>query len=172
MESSISNANLYLEGVKKEFDRENANLAEKLLKNVKDIVLNLGDENLLLEYEILECRCLQKKEQIDEAKEKYESISKRFPKDPRSLLYLAEIYLNDNNFDKNKDLLEKAQRIDDNYWLLKLELVLRQSYLREQIEREEIDEKAFPDDANIKASFYRVYGLILEDLGDQQGVVR
>ena len=163
---SIVQANL--DHIKTEFDRENAIFAQVLLENVKDIIQGMDDELLSLEYEILECRGLQKFEHINEVKTRYENISKRFPKDPRSLLYLAEIYLNDNNYDKNKELLEKAKKIDEEYWLLKLERVLRQSHLQEHIELTDIDEKTFPDDKNIKASFYRIYGLILDDLGDKQ----
>ena len=41
-QESISNANLYLERVKKEFDKENVNLVGNLLENVKEIILKLG----------------------------------------------------------------------------------------------------------------------------------
>ena len=39
-------------------------------------------------------------------------FQKDFPNDSRPLLYLAEIYLNDKDFDKNSELLEKAEKID------------------------------------------------------------
>ncbi|MBL8090027.1 MAG: hypothetical protein KF758_04055 [Anaerolineales bacterium] len=165
---AVSNANTYLENVKTELDRENAIFAQKLLENVGEIILELGDENLILEYEILECRCLQKLEKIDEVKEKYESLSKRYFKDSRPLLHLAEIYLNEKNFNKNMELLEKAEKIDPSYWLLKLERVIRQNHLGEKIEQKDIDETTFPNEANLKASYYRVYGLILDELGDYE----
>ena len=45
-------------------------------------------------------------------------------KDFQKTLVLCFIWrkyiLNDNDFDKNKELLEKAQRIDGDHWLLKV----------------------------------------------------
>lgn len=164
---AISNAYTYLENVKNELDRENSNFAQNILENSKDIISALSDENLSLEYEILECRCLQKLEKIDEAKDKYENISKRFPGDPRAFLYLAEIYLNKKDFSKNKEFLEKAEKIDNDYWLLKIEQLVRKSHLGEKIDTTNIDEKIFPDDSKIKANFYRLYALFFEDLKDQ-----
>lgn len=167
LRQAISNAYAYLESVKTELDRENAQLAQKILRNNKDIILALNDENLSLKYEILECRCLQKLEEINKAKEKYENISKRFPKDPHSFLYLAEIYLNDKNFSKNQKYLEQAEIIDNNYWLLKLEQLIRESHLGKKIDTKNIDEKAFPNDSKVKSNFYRLFALFYEDSGDQ-----
>lgn len=164
---AIENAYTYLEIVKTELDRENTNSAQKSLKSVKAIILELNDDNLSLEYEILECRCLQKIEKINEAKKRYEDISRRYPKDPRPLLYLAEICLSENDFDTNNNFLEKAETIDSNFWLLKLEKLLRKQNLGERIDISTVDEKTFPDDPKIKANFYRLYGLVFENSGDQ-----
>lgn len=163
---AISNAYTYLESVKTELDRENANFAQINLENVKEIISALDDEGLSVEYGILECRCLQKFEKVDEAKEKYEIISKRFPNDSRPLLYLAEIYLNDKDLDKNNELLKKAEIIDSNYWLLKLEQLVRNIYLGEKIDTQYLDEKTFPIDQKIKANYYRLYGLVFGGSGD------
>ena len=164
---AVSNAYKYLESVKTELDRENVKSAQSILENSKDIISALSDENLSLEYELLECSCLQKLEKVDDVKEKYTNITKRFPKDSRAFLYLAEIYLNGKDFDKNKELLKKAEELDNNYWLLNLEKLLRKSRLREKINTKNIDEKTFPDDKKTKADFYRLYSLFFEDTGDQ-----
>jgi hypothetical protein len=164
---SVSNAYMYLEAVNTEFDRENVNLVGKLLENVKSIILTLKDENLSLAYEILECRYIQKSEKFDEAREKYENIAKRYPQDPRPFLYLAEICLSDNDLEGNNKFLEKAKAIDDDFWLLKLQQILRQQHLGEKIGIESVDERTFPDDPKIKANFYRLYGLLLENSEDQ-----
>lgn len=164
---SVSNAHIYLDAVKTEFDRENVNLAGKLLESVKSIISALKDEDLSLEYEILECRYTQKLEKIGEAKEKYENIAKRYPQDPRPLLYLAEICLSDDDLDGNKKYLERAEEIDSDFSLLKLQHILRKQHLGEKIDAELIDQKAFPDDSKIKANFYRLYGLLLENSDDQ-----
>lgn len=164
---AISNAYTYLESIQCELDRENAIFAGRLLENIREIILALGDESLSLEHEILECRCLQKLEKVDAAKEHYENISKRYPEDPRPFLYLAEIFLSEDDYDKNKELLEKAESIDSDFWLLKLEKILRKQNLGEGIDINAIDEKAFPDNSKIKANFYRLYGFLLENSGDQ-----
>ncbi len=164
---AVLNAYTYLDIIKTELDRENASSAQRILESVKNIISALDDDNLSLEYEILECRCLQKFEKIDEAREKYENISKRYPKDPQSLLYLAEIYLNDKDLDKNSVLLEKAKKIDSDYWLLKLEQLVRKLNFGEKIEVKNIDENTFPKDPKVKASFYRLYALAFQNLGDE-----
>jgi len=169
---AIANAYTYLDVVKTELDRENTNTAQRVLVPVKNIISELDDETLSLEYEILECRCLTKLENVDAARERYENLSTRFPKDPRSLLYLAEIYLNDKGWDTNRELLEKAEKIDNDYWLLKLEHLVRKLALGEKVDTKKVDEKSFTDNAKIKASFYRLYALIFADSGDQTNADR
>jgi hypothetical protein len=167
LRQALSNASEYIENIRTELDRENARFGLKLLENVKDIVSNLEDENLSLEYEILECRCFNKIEKIDEAKEKYTNIAKRYPEDPRAFLYLAEIYLNDRDFDKNLELLQNAESLDKNFWLLKLEQLIRKRILGEAIDLSIVDEKLFPTNPKIKSSFYRLYALFFENQNDQ-----
>ncbi len=166
-QQSISNAYKYLEGVKTAFDRENANIAGTLLDNIKDIISELGNEDLSLEYEILGIRLLQKLEKVDEAREKYENIAKRYPNDPRPLLYLAELCLINDDVDGNKAFLEKAEAIDSDFSFLKLHQVLRRQYIGKTIDIGNINPKAFPDNSREKANFYRVYSLLLENSGDQ-----
>ena len=165
---SIKFAYKNLDNVKNELSGENVEFAVKLLENCKDIIFSLNDEGLSLEYEILECRCLQKLEKVAEAKEKYENISKRFPNDSRALLYLAEIYLNNKDYDKNKELLKQAEEIDENYWLLKLEQLVRDNHLSKKIDKKNIDEKTFPNDQVIKSNFYRLYAPFYEASKDQK----
>ena len=160
---AILNASEYLENVTIELDRENIIYAQKILESIKNIISNLNDENLCLEYEILECRCLQKLEKIDEAKEKYRNLTKRFPKDSRAFLCLAEIYLNDRDFDKNLELLKKAEKIDSDFWLFQLEQLVRKNHLGEKIDLENIDENKFPSDQKLKSNFYRLYAFFFED---------
>ena len=164
---AISNAYEYLKNVEVELDRENRKYALKTLENIKDIIFDLGDGQLNLKYELLECRCLQKLEKIEEARDKYENISKRFPNDPRAFLYLAEIYLHNEDYKKNKELLDKAEEVDPNHWLLRLETLVRKSHLGEEINTTNIDEKDFPGEFRIKANFYRLYARFLEDSGNK-----
>ena len=163
--ASILNAYKYLNKVEIELDKENAIFAQKVLENSKDIIFGLNDEKLYLEYEILECRCWIKLEKVNEAKEKYKNLSVRFPQDSRSVLFLAESYLRDGDFDKNKDLLEIAKGIDPNHWLLKLEELLRIIYLGEKTDVAKFNEEEFPEEPREKANFYRLCALIFENSG-------
>jgi len=163
---AVKNAYEYLAKVEIELDRENAEFAHRILESIKDIINDLDSENLKLEYDILECRCLQKLESINEAKSKYDNIISRYPEDPRALLYKAEICLGNNDFDENEQLLQRAQQIDANHWLLKFEKLLRIYYLKESINLTNIDEKQFSDDLKIKSGFYRLYAHFLSEVGN------
>lgn len=163
----IENAYCYLDIVKVELDKDNVIFAQKTLENSKDIFLVLDDENLLLEYEILISISLQRLEKYIEAREMLENISIRYPSDPRPILYLAEIYLHEKDLEKNAELLEKAEELDESFWLLELEKFIRRLQLGEIIDIDIIEEKRFPEDPRIKASFYRLYGIYLEFLGNQ-----
>lgn len=164
---AISNAFSYLENIEKEFDKENMTYAKILLDGIKETIIAIDNEALSLEYGILECRYLQKNEKFEEAKKRYKDISTKFPDDSRPLLYLAEIYLSDHDFEMNDEFLEKAKRIDANSWLLSLEQLLRSIYLGDKFDTNRIDENTFPDNLKIKASFYRIYGLVFENNGDK-----
>jgi hypothetical protein len=76
-------------------------------------------------------------------------------------LYLAEIYLNSEDFAKNEELLRKAEQLDSNHWLLLLEKLFRDRWLAKKIDPAGIDETAFPADPRAKANFYRFYAAVL-----------
>ncbi len=159
---AISIANEYLEKVQVELDRQCAKFAYRKLEDSRDMISKLDDGRLSLEFELLECRCLHKLEKVEEAKEKYKSISKRYPEDPRALLYLAEILLNNYDYDANEALLAKAAKIDRKHWLLKLQELVRKDHLDEMIDVNNINEDIFPDDKRIRANLYRLYAIFLE----------
>jgi tetratricopeptide (TPR) repeat protein len=163
---AISNGLEYLKKVEIELDREYAKYALRSLEDVEKIILTLSDNELLLEYKILECRCLQKLERVNEAIDKYNNVAKMYPDDPRALLYLSEIYLTQYDPDKNKELLEKAREIDSDFWLITLEDLVRKNNLDEEIDVSNIDEKEFPDSPREKSSYYRVFSSIVEKSGD------
>lgn len=75
--------------------------------------------------------------------------------------------MSNNDLDGNSKFLEKAETIDNDFWLLKLQQILRKQNLGEKVSISNIDKKAFPDDPKIKANFYRLYGWLLENSGDQ-----
>ncbi len=160
---AISVAYEYLHKAEIEFDRENHEVALKMITNSNDILDDIQDEQLKLEYELLECQCTQKLEMVDEAIRRFNQIASLYPKDPRALLCLAELSLNNEDYIKNKNTLAEAEKIDANHWLLKLEHLVRKSHLQESIDINEINEKDFPDDQRIKSNFYRLYAHFLEE---------
>lgn len=149
-------------------DRENGEFVLKTLGNFKDILSILNDESLSVEYEILECRALQKSEKIKEARRKYEDLCKRYPKDQRAFLYLAQIYLNNEDFQKNAALLEQAEKIDNSFDLLALHKLIREYHLGNQIAVEKINEQSFPSDPRLKSNFFRLYSLFFERAGNRE----
>jgi tetratricopeptide (TPR) repeat protein len=150
-----------------DLDRDNGNFVLRSLDNHKDIISSLEDEEALVEYEILECRALQKLERVKEAKQKYENLCRRNPNDPRAFLYLAEIHLNNDDFNKNEEALKEAERIDSTHWLLRLEKLIREHRLGTQIDLTQIDENNFPTESRIRSRFYRLYAAFLQLAGDQ-----
>ncbi len=156
-----------LSKIEAELDREDISYAQKTLDNVSNIVAELDDKDCLLEYGLVKCKFYQKLEKIAEAIGEYKSLTKRYPNDSRAFLYLAEIYLIDKEFDKNLELLQVAKKIDENYWLLELEQLIRKYYLEEQVSIENIDEESFPNESAKKSNFYRLYALFFNRQGDQ-----
>ena len=112
-----------------------------------------------LDYEILEARALQKLEKAKEAKEKYESLCKRYPDDPRAFLYLAGFYLNNENFERNEQLLKQAESIDSSHWLLALEKLIREYRLGNQVDVAKIvfDPKSRDDIPKILCGLQAIY---------------
>ncbi len=153
--------------LEKDLDRENGRFVLKSLENLKDIIVSLKDELLQADYDILECRALVQFEEVREARRKYEGLCKRYPKDPRPFLYLAHIYLDYEDPEKNEALLKQAEAIDRIYWLLTIEKFIRQYRLGNQIPLDDIDENLFPADPRVKATFYRLYALFLQRGGDE-----
>jgi len=163
---AISNAYDYLQHVEVELDKDHSKFASTALDNVTNIILSLCDESLELELEILKCRCLDKLEHQDEAMKKYNELILRYPNDPRPFLYLSEMHLLNGEFDKNNDLLGKAEKIDPDYWLLKLQFLLRKYFLNDKVSFQDIDEESFPVDKRHKSCFYRIYSNILINSGN------
>ena len=69
-----------------ELDKESGEFVLRALRNIKDIIAGQNDEDLFLDYEIVEARTLQKNEKVKEAWEKYESILTRYSQYPRAPL--------------------------------------------------------------------------------------
>jgi tetratricopeptide (TPR) repeat protein len=155
-----------LQKLEVDLDRGNVPFVVKTLENIKNIITEQNDEGLSLGFEIMECKALQKMEKIDEAIEKYKNIHTRYPKEARASLYLAEIYINDENYEENERLLNKAKAIDSSHWLYQLETLIRCFRLGKPVDISKIDEKNFPSDSKVKADYYRLYAYAFEASGD------
>ncbi len=149
-----------------EIDRDNGRNVLKSLESLATIISDLSDDGVTILYGLLEARALQKVERFAEAKSKFEGLATKYPKDPRATLYLAEHYLNNEDFEKNKELLEKAEKIDSAHWLLALEKLIRTYRLGESIDISKIDENSFPSDPRIKSNFYRLHAFFYDRAND------
>lgn len=161
--NTLKIAKSYLDKIEMELDRDNSVFALKSLNNIKEIVLGTANEDLALDFEILEARTLQKLENIKDARKKYTNLCKRFPDDPRAFLYLAEIFLSIGDFKRNEELLSEAEAIDSTNRLLALEKLIRDYAMQKTIDLSKIDEENFSEDSKIKANFYRIYSGFYED---------
>jgi hypothetical protein len=121
---------------------------------------------MLLLRDALEARALQKNEKVREAREKLEGIAKRYPNDPRAFLYLAELCINIEDFDRNAQLLAQAEKLAPDFWLLRFQNVLREIRLRTAIDPSTIDESTLPPEPRPRANLYRLYGSLLERADD------
>lgn len=156
----------YLDKLEIDLDRDNTKFVVKTLDNISSIISSLNNEGLSLELEIFEARALQKVEKVNEAKEKYESLCKRYPSEPRPFLYLAEIWLNQGDLEENEALLKQAESINKKHWLLTLERLIRAYVSNEAVNFSQVDEKSFPNDPRTKANFYRIYSCFYEESGN------
>ncbi|HEV3037206.1 MAG TPA: hypothetical protein VHA33_05410 [Candidatus Angelobacter sp.] len=164
--NAIQNVRDYLVKLEAELDKESGGFVLRALQNIKDIIVRHNDESLFLDFEFVETRALQKNEKTREAREKYESIIKRYPRDSRAFLYLAELYLNNEEFDKNSELLEKAEQISPDFWLLHLEKLIREIKLGNKVDPSTVDEQTFPTEPKARSHFYRVYSVLLGQSAD------
>lgn len=167
--NALKNAKEYLQKLEIELDRGNAPFVSKTLETLREVITEQGDDALKLDYELMEAITSQRLEKFDEAQEEYENIYKRFPKDVRAPLYLAEFYLNIEDYDENERLLNEAKKIDATYWLYPLEILIREHRLGKLSDSSRIDEKKFPDDPRIKADYYRLASLFFERSEDFSG---
>jgi len=149
-----------LEKLEENLDKGNARFVLESLDNIKDIILDLNDEDLFKEWEVLECRSLQRLERTREAIKKYESLCTRYPTDPRPFLHLAEVYLNFGDYDRNADFLRKAEEINNDFWLLKLQRLLRDQRLENKFDITSIDEEKIPTEPRIRSNFFRMYAVL------------
>ncbi len=163
---TIQSARNYLGKLDAELDKESGKFVLWALRNIKNIIADQKDENLFLDYEIVEARALRNNEEVKEAREKFNNLLKRYPQDPRAPLYLAEIYLNDEDFEKNGELLAQAERISPDFWLLRLQRLIREIRLGNEIDPSTVDENTFPDEPRVRANFYRINAGLLVRAGD------
>lgn len=149
-----------------ELDKESGEFVLRVLNTIREIVGRAEDENLQLEFDLLEARSRLKIEDVKQARVLFESIAKRHPADPRALLYLAEIAINNEDFEKNADLLEKAERVSPDCVLLRLQKLVRDIRLERTPYPAAVDENNFPTEPRVRANFYRLAAALIGYQGD------
>ena len=147
-------------------DRGNAKFVLESLCLLEDIVLSLNDEGTLKEWEILECRTLRRLEKARETVHKLERLCTKYPTDPRPFLYLAEEYLTIGNYDKNSELLRQAEDINGDFWLLKLQRLLRDHRLGNFVDVAGIEIEKMPTENRIRSKFFRLYAVLAMQSND------
>lgn len=169
--NAVQSARDQLTRLDEELDKENGEFVLRVLRTVDEIIVGQGDESLSLDYEILEARALQKAEKVREAREKLESIARRYPNDSRAFSYLADIHINLDDFERNAELLREAERIAPDSWLVRVQRLVRTIRLGTAFDPATIDESTFPPDPRTKANVYRLYGSLLARAGDHRQAV-
>ncbi len=164
---SIEIAYENLELIKSELLKENILFIDKLMENLRQIVLKLNDEELTLEYELQNCRYLRISEKVNEAKVNLRSLAKRYPKDSRPILHMADIYLADEDLDNYYKQIKIAKSINNNFWLLKYHQLVYKSRNGEKILINDLNEISIPDNQNIRAMFYCLFAQLLDISRDE-----
>jgi len=160
--------NGYLENIEKELEKENTGLANCLLCEIKEKVYELNDDDICIRYEILDSRCLLQVEKVKEAKDKFENLIIRYPNHPESYLRLAGIHLNEKNYDKNFELIQKARNIEADNYLLIIETMIRHLHLEEDMDIEELEKKYLPTKPQTQSDFYRIFALFFDKMNDEK----
>ncbi|MFA4941022.1 MAG: hypothetical protein WC582_00260 [Patescibacteria group bacterium] len=155
---------IILSDLEKELDRGNGEYVLKTIQSLKIITETIIKDDIIgSEIGILEAKSKQALEDVEGAIKIYESLSKLYPKNVKPILYLAEIYLNKCDYEKNKELLEQAEKIDNSHWLFVIEQLIREFRLNKKIDTSKINEKDFPEDKKQKATYYRIYSLFYQN---------
>lgn len=152
----------YLESIAVDLDRGCLNLALTGLKRIKSTIEAVCDDHILLEFGLLEAKTLRSLNKSSDAKLEYESLVKIYPSDPRPLLYWAELEIDLNGYEKNLELLQKAESIAPDHWLVKIEKLVRDLRLGNVIDTSAIDETTFPISKRERSTFYRLHAVCYE----------
>lgn len=145
--------------------KNNMREATIMLKSIEAIVESVLEGQEIIKLRILKANAFSKAGDIEEAKEMYENISKGFPEDMQPQLSLAEIYLNEEKFDKNKKILDVLEKKFPDNPKIKIQKILRKIRLNEEILFDKND-LATHDDKD-RASFYRLYSIYFNKKKDR-----
>lgn len=110
---------------------------------------------------MFQAKIKEKEELFDEANEIYEELIDKNSGDSREYLYLAENKLRAKNFESNKRLIETAEQINPQSWLLGIQKLVRAINTDDDIDLSQIDPDKFPENKKHKANYYRLYSILL-----------
>src|SRR5439155_1231466 len=95
-------------------------------------------------------------------------MSLGFNVDSRTAVQNARTYLEKLDAEQDKELLDRAAQIDPDYWLLRLEKLIRDIRLDTEVDVSSIDEGNFPTEPRERSNFYRIYAILLWRAKDRQ----
>lgn len=143
-----------LKSIESELEK-NSSWALDLLENISDSISVINDNTLNFEYRLLRARCYENLEKDYDAVAQYKELISQYPNNIQSYLFLAELYLNNDNFNENQAILNKAEQLNKDNWQLILLNWKRQYLLNENVNLADIDGDKY-DDPHIRANIFRV----------------
>lgn len=129
--------------------------ALNVLEYVKDLIKNVDSDDLILKYRLLYAAGLKNIGNVQACKSEYQKISESYPNDTKAMMKLAEIAINNNEFDVNQHLLERVETSFPNSHHLHMQRILRMINIGE-INWVEINSFEEPIDMRSKASMYNL----------------
>ncbi len=160
----------YLDLINTDLDRGCVNLASNSLGRIIETVETLNDESLLLEALLLEAKIARRKN-VTEAEDMYKSLIKCNFNDPRPKLFLAELYLDIEQLDKNKEILEEVEKSCRDDWNLKIQQLVRSVKLNEKIDSATVNVSKLPTNRRLKSLFYQLHAINFFNIGNQRKAI-
>lgn len=162
---AISQLHAFLDTIEVELDRGCTTNASIQLDSCKDIVEDIDAVEITVRYQVLKGRVLNKLEKTNEAKDHFKTLIKKFPMESSPLLYLAEIYIHENEYDKNDELIARARKIDAKNTLIDIHELVRNIHLDVTIDLQEFNPESFSNNYREKSVMYRLYAHLFETEG-------
>jgi len=159
---AISQIHKFLDSIEVELDRGCAINASMQLDSCEEIMDEIDTVEVIVRYQVLKGRVLNKLEKRKEAKDHFKKLIKQLPMEPSPLLSLAEIYIHENEDDKNEELIARARQLDAKNTLIVCHDLVRDIHLDVPIDLQEFNPDGFSNNYREKSVMYRLYAHLFE----------